>query len=516
MTSTGALRDSADDAAGDLDHSATSSVRASASWLAASKGFQLALRVLTSLVLARLLVPRDFGLLGLVGVLMVFLQRTVGESGTTHALVQRHEVSGRLASSVFWFNLLVGGTITAAFLAAAHELSVLLGDPDAADVLRGMAVTFVFGSMVKVPQAMLRREMRFGAIAGLGLVNAIVTGAIAIPLAALGHGVASVVIGQVAATVVEAVLTFAIAGWRPTAGFHRDEMRHVNGFARNLTVFNFVAYIADAGDKFLVGRFVGTAALGIYNLPYRLLFAPITALAQVVREIFLPRFSRRQDDTDAIATEFLRGVGALALVTFPLCAITAALASPLVDTALGPKWHEAGPVLSVMAVVALLQSVLNTGSVLLTARGRTDVLLRWGLIAGVSNLVAYLIGVQWGVMGMATSFLVVTVVLAYPAMALPFREIGAPVRRLLEPLGPITLATVLLAAAAVGARVVAERSGLGDLPVVLLGTIAGCAGFGLGLLWLKPPAIDDLLGPVLSRLGRARRGPRPPVASGTR
>lgn len=513
MTSTESLPDSAAEVEAGVD--VTGSMRASASWLAGSKVFQLAFRMLTSLVLARLLAPRDFGLLGLVGVLMVFLQRTVAESGTSHALIQRREVTGRLASTVFWFNMVVGGTITAAFLAAAPELSVILGEPEAKNVIRGMAATFLFGALVKVPQALLRREMRFGAIAGLGLVNALITGGVAIPLAAMGHGVASVVIGQVAATVVEAVLTFVVARWRPTAGFHRDELRLVNGFARNLTVFNVVAYIADAGDKFMVGRFVGTTALGIYNLPYRLLFAPITALAQVVREIFLPRFSRRQDETDAIGDEFLRGVGALALVTFPLCAITSALAQPLVDTALGPKWQEAGPILSVMAVVALLQSILNTGSVLLTARGRTDVLLRWGLVAGVTNLVAYLIGVQWGVMGMATAFLVVTIVLAYPAMALPFREIETPVRRLAAPLWRVTVATVLLAALAVGARIAAEQAGLHHAAVLLLGTAAGSVGFGLGLLWLRPAALDDLLGPVLTRLGRARRGRTPRATTRT-
>jgi PST family polysaccharide transporter len=263
-----------------------------------------------------------------------------------------------------------------------------------------------------------------------------------------------------------------------------------------------VSYISDAGDKFIIGRFVGTSALGIYNLPYRLLFAPVAALGQVVREILFPLFSRKQHDADGMAHDFLRTIGALALVTFPLCAITASLASPLVDVALGPKWHDAGPVLSVMAIVALMQSILASGGVILTARGRTDILFRWGLVSGAVNLGAYLIGVQWGVMGVAVSFLVATTLLAYPAMALPFREIRLPVRRLVGALGPATTATLAMAAAAVATRVATEQAGFTDLGVLSTGTALGAVTLVAVMAWLRPPALAELLTAARRRLRR--------------
>jgi lipopolysaccharide exporter len=486
----------------EVDDLARPSVRLGAGQLAASKGFQLVFRMATSLVLARLLEPSDFGLLGLVGVLMVFLQRTIAESGTTNALVQREHVSARLASSVFWFNLTVGAAIAWLFFVCAPVLADVLGEAAASDILRGMSLTFIFSAVVKVPQAMLRREMRFGAIAGLGLVNALVTGVVAIPLALAGHGVASMVIGQVVATVVEAVLTFAIARWRPIPVFRRSELRTVTGYARSMTGFNFVSYFSDAGDKYIVGRFVGTSALGIYNLPYRLLFQPVTALGQVVREILFPLFSRRQHDSERIAHDFLRTVGALALVTFPLCAAVAALGSPLVDVVLGPKWEEAGPVLSVMAIVALQQSIVSTGGVILTARGRTNVLLRWGMISGAVNLTAYVIGVRWGVMGVSVAFLVATTVLAYPAMAIPFREIGLPVRRLLSALRPAAVATVIMTVITLAARVGTEQAHFSRVGVLGIGMTTAAVALAGCMAWQRPPALAELLGAARRKLGR--------------
>ena len=475
------------------------SIRTGAGHLAASQAFQLVLRIATSLSLARLLDPRDFGLLGLVSVIIVLLQRTIEDGGMVNALVQRDRVSDRLTSTVFYFNVLVSTATTTALIGAAPWLSRALGDEDATWVLRGIALSFIASAFAKVPMAMVKRSMRYRRVAMFGSTNALVTAVVAIPLAMAGHGVASMVIAQVAAVDVEAAMAWIVSGWRPIACFDRAELRTVTSYARNLTAFNLVNYLADAGDKFVVGRFVGTSALGLYSLPYRLLFAPVFAITQVYRDLLFPVFSRNQHDDAAIRRTYLRAVGAMSLVTFPVCALTAALAQPLVDAVLGPKWHEAGPILSVMAAVALLQSVLVTGGIILNSKARTDVLLRWGVLAGLVLFGCYLVGSRWGAMGVAVGFLTGTAALAYPAMRLPFRELGMPVRALLVALEPAIGVTALLTAAALGVRGVLEPAGASDIVVVLAGgAVAGLVGAGM-LAWLRPTAVDDLLSMVRRR-----------------
>lgn len=481
---------------------ATPSLRGGAKRLAFSQGFQYVARLGTSVVLARLLSPRDFGLLGLVSVLIVLLQRTPG--GMLTALVQRERVDRALASSVFYFNVVVGSLITVILLVTAPWLSGVLGDTTATDVLRGMSLSFAIVAFAKVPQAMLRRNMRYSAIAALGSANAFVTGAVAIPLAVAGHGVAALVIGQLAATVTETAIACALARWRPAWSFRWSDIRSVSRFARNYTAFSLVGYLSDAGDKFIVGRWVGTAALGLYTLPYRLLFAPVYAIAQVYRDLLLPVFARDQHNHAAIARHYLRAVASMSLLTFPICAVTAALADPLIAVALGRKWHEAGPILAVMALVALLQSVVITGGVILTAKGRTDILLRWGLVSGVTMLAFYGVGTRWGATGVAVGFLAGTAVLAYPAMALPFRQIDLPVRALLRTLAPATIATAALGAAALSVRIGMESSGFGPTPVAVAGVGGATVAYGVALVWMRPPAFTDLLSLVRDRRSPVR------------
>jgi PST family polysaccharide transporter len=489
------------DAATEVTPAATPSVRSGATRLAASQGLQYVARLGTSVVLARLLAPNDFGLLGLVGVLVVLLQRTVGDGGMVNALVQRERVSRELASSVFYLQVVLGALTTATLVVTAPWLSALLGDRDATGVLRGIALCFVIAAFAKVPEAMMRRHMQYGRVAALGSMNAVVTGVVAVPLAVAGHGVASMVIGQVVAVVAEVLTAWVLSGWRPARVFRWSEIRGVTGFARNLTAFNLVNYLSDAGDKFVVGRFVGTSALGLYNLPYRLLFAPVFAIAQVYRDLLFPRFSRDQHDDAAIASGFLRAVASMSLVTFPMCALTAALAGPLVDAGLGERWHDAGPILSVMAVAALVQSVLVTGGTILTAKGRTDVLLRWGLVSSVTMFAFYGVGARQGAIGVAVGFLLGSAVLAYPAMAIPFRQIGLPVRRLVVALVPAIVATIALVAIAVGARLVLTSAGAGDAVVALAGVGAASLVYVGVLLAMRPPALDDLLS-LTRRSGR--------------
>ena len=476
------------------------SLRHGAGHLGISKAVQLAARVGTSLVLARLLEPRDLGLLGLVGIVTVLLDRTVGDGGTMNALVQRERVTPALASSVFWFNVAIGASTTGVLLVAAPAIATALGDADATNVLRGLSLTFVLMSFARVPQAMLRRAMRFKAVAWLGTLNAVVPALIAIPLAAAGHGVMSMVVGQVSAVVIEVVVTAVLAGWRPTAGFRRAELATVTPFARNLAAFNLVNFFSDAGDKLIIGRFVSTAALGIYNVPYRLLLTPVYAVGQVVRELLLPVLSRHQRDHAEVERVYLRIVGMVALGAYPLYALVAALGQPLVDVGLGPRWSEAGPIVTVLALVALELSVHLTTGVLFRATGRTDLLLRWGAVVAVVSFASYAVGAQWGVMGVAVGFLVATTLTSYHSLAIPLRLIGVPVRNLRAPLGaPIVLA-VVAGGAALTVRLLAESAGLGPLAVLALGGACGVAAVGLGVAVLRPPALQDLLGRLGGRL----------------
>jgi PST family polysaccharide transporter len=477
--------------------------------LTLSQAFQFVFRSVIAVVLAHFIAPADFGLLGLVTVVTGLLDRTVSDSGLVNALVHRLEVPKSLASSVFYFNIATGALIAASLALAASPLASLVGTARAVDVFRGLSITFLIAGFTHVPEAMLRRSFRYGSLALSGGINALFTGLTAIPLAIAGHGIASLVIGSIVGVTAEAVSGFALSRWRPHLHFRLSEVRSLSSYSGHYTAFHFVNYFSDSGDKFVVGRFVGQAALGFYSVPYRLVYAPILALAQVFRDLFFSVFVRKQHDPEGIGREYIRAVSMLAALTFPFCALISALGTPIVTVVLGREWIPAGPIVTVMSLVVLLQSVLVTTGLLLTATGRTNVLLRWGLGSGIAMMVCYSVGAFWGTMGVATGFLIGTILLTYPAIAIPFRYLGCSVWTLTRALVPAAIATAAGAAVAVAARVALEARDARPITVMLIGLVLGSVTYLGVLLVQKPRIVDDARLLLATRFGR-----QPAVAVG--
>jgi O-antigen/teichoic acid export membrane protein len=478
--------------------------------LTMSQAFQYGVRSATAIILAHFLSPAEFGLLGLVTVVTGLLDRTISDSGLVNALVHRHEVSKRLASSVFYFNVATGLLIALTLALAAAPLASLLGTDSATAVFRGLSVTFALAGLTHVPEAILRRSFRYGALAFLGGANALTAGLVAVPLAIAGYGIASIVIGSIVGITVEVISGFALSRFRPQLHFQLSEVRTLTSYSSNYTAFHFVNYISDAGDKFIVGRFVGQAALGFYTVPYRLVFAPVYAAGQVFKDLFFTVFARKQDEPQAIGRDYIRAVTALAALTFPFAALISALGGPIVAVVLGAQWVPAGPIVSVMSIVVLIQSVLITTGMLLTATGRTRVLLHWGLGAAIVMFVCYGAGVYWGAMGVACGFLVGTLLLMYPAVAIPFRYLGCSVWALVRSLAPVAFATLVGAAFAAAVRVLLESHGSRSIVITIAGLLIGSAAYLLALVLQKPPVIGDV------RLFMSTRFRRAPASSATR
>jgi O-antigen/teichoic acid export membrane protein len=183
----------------------------------------------------------------------------------------------------------------------------------------------------------------------------------------------------------------------------------------------------------------------------------------------------------------------VAVLFFPLGAGMAVVSEPFVRVILGSRWLPSVPVLAIFGLIAMINAVSNTTSVLFQAKGRTDLQLRWGVPNGLILLTAYLIGAQYGFVGVAWAFLVGTAVCAVPGLLIPFSLVHLPLRRFLSALVPVGLATAVMAAAAYGVRIAAERAGASD-PTVLFSAVAtGALVYGGVLLATRPQAVRDLL-----------------------
>ncbi len=465
-------------------------VASGARWAAGGQITMHVSRMVITVVLARLILPDERGLFAMALVVTDLLERVVAATPGA-GLIHVKALTQRLVSSVFYFNILVGVGIAAALVVLAPVAGALFHDDQMVPVLRAVGLCFIALSLGQAQRALLRRSFRFRAVAAADVTNALVQGGVSVWLAYRGWGTWALVWGLLAGKLASNVVVWVASSWRPSWQFHWADVRSLRRFSGNLSAFSFFSYFQEAGDKFIVAR-MGPTSLGFYMLGYQQLLVPVDAVLSVSRNVLFPAFARMEDD-EAIAANFVRSCAAVAVLFFPLGLGMTVVAEPFVRVILGDRWLESVPVLAIFGVIAMINAVSNTTSVLFQSKGRTDLQLRWGVANGLFLLGAYVIGAQWGFVGVAWAFLIGTAICAVPGLMIPFSLIRLPFGRFLAALTPVALATVVMGAAAYAVRMLAEQAGA-SWPTVLFSAVAtGAIVYGAILLFVRPQAVRDLI-----------------------
>lgn len=375
-------------------------------WSAASAWGRQAVQFGVSIVLARLLLPQDYGLLAMAAVFVGFLGvfMTMG-FGT--AVIQRREVSDALLSSLYYVVLAVAAVLTVATLVAAPLCAWIYHDPRVMPVMAVLGASFLLSAPGVIPSALLNRQMRFGRLAVVELISVVIGGVASLTLAFAGFGVWALVIWLLASTAVSSVLYQAVCGWRPRLTFNWAEVRSVWNFGANVTGFSMFSYFASNADKFIIGVFFGAGPLGYYSLAYNILLKPSEAVTTVLLRVLFPILSRTQDDDARFKALYLRACGAIAFVTFPMMLGLTAVAHPFVQVVLGEKWLPAVPLIVILAPVGALQAVWGPVRLLFLAKNRTDWYFRIGVAQSCVMVCAFFAGIPWGTLGVAVAYVVV-------------------------------------------------------------------------------------------------------------
>jgi PST family polysaccharide transporter len=469
-------------------------------------------RVVSTIALAKLLTPEVFGIVSLVTVITGFFERFLGDTGTSVAVVREPELTQRLASSVFWFNVGLGTVTTGGFVLLGGPIANLMGEPTADNYVRALGCMALINALSYVQQALLRRFSRFGALAISTYGNVAVTAGLSVALAAWGFEVWALVVGNLAGSLIGVVLLWFLSSWRPSFHFARTDLNQIRKFSANMTAFNFFGYFVNTGDRLIVGRLLGTTALGYYGMSNRLLRYPVQSGVRPFREVVLPMLSRLQDDHRALGQVYLRSVAALAFVLLPTTVTISVLADPLVRGVLGPQWVPATPVISIIALTAALQSLTTTTGSLYAVTGRSDIWLWWGVGSAIVTIACYAIGANWGIEGVAWGFLAGIALLTYPAFKIPFRLIGLQVRQLLRSIAPVIGATgVSAAATAVVSTWLASRNAAALVQLFGAASVGGLVYIGI-MVVLRPQSLGDVIS--LARRDRNAFGGKRPSEPG--
>lgn len=401
-------------------------------WVTAAQFGRQALTLAISLLLARLLSPQEFGLVGMITVFTGFAT-LFGEMGLSAALIQREEVSEAHLSSVFWLNLVVGVALTLLLSSLAPALATFYGEPRLVPLTRLIALTFSLAALSLVQLSLLRRTMNFRLLAGIELASSVGAGIVALGLAIAGWGVWSLAWQLVLTSVLTALLAWRSSPWRPQPHLERAAIGNLIGFSGNLLGFNLLNYWTRNADNLLIGKFIGPDPLGLYARAYSLMLLPTTQVTNVLSRVMFPALSRVKDQPARAKRIYLQAVAAIALVTFPLMLGLFVVADPFVAAVLGPKWLTMTTTLRIFCLLGLTQSIANTAGWLYQSQGRTDWLLRWGLGSSAFTLASIALGIALGsVEAVAASYALASTLLAYPSLAIPGRLIGLTVSEVMR------------------------------------------------------------------------------------
>jgi PST family polysaccharide transporter len=451
-------------------------------WTLLSYAVGRLLSLVSSILLARLLTPADFGLMAMATVIISFVD-LFSNLGTAAAIIQQRTLSRELISSLFWLNVAFGVAVTAVLFLLAPLLAGLYREPRLVEVMQCLALTLCVGGLRSVHQALLQRELAFDTLAKVEIAAGLLSLVGGVVLAVLGFGVWSLVVQSVVWNVFMTVLVWIFSRWRPQMVFEWASIKTVARYSLNLTGFSVFNYFARNADKFIIGRYLGAQALGNYDLAYRLLLYPINAISSVVGRVVFPAYAKIQDDNAQLRRTFLKIAAAIAFVSFPVMFGLMVVCDQFVLTFFGAKWAPMIKVIAVLAPIGALQSIGTTVGTIYQAKGRTDWLLWWGVAAGSLTVLSFIIGLPWGIEGVATSYAAMSLALTYPALAIPFRLIDLKVRDLGEALWRPFAASFIMVLATLCVRAIVP-SGVGHASQLAILVTAGLVSYSAAIWWL--------------------------------
>ncbi|MBX6361731.1 MAG: MOP flippase family protein [Acidobacterium ailaaui] len=396
-----------------------------------------------SVILMRLLSPSDYGLLAMAMVVTGFAG-IFNEFGLGSAIIQRKQIAEQQLSTVFWLNMGIGAGITLLFWTTAPWIADFFHTSNLRAVLQWLSFIFLLGAASVVPGALLQRKMRFDQLTKISVVGTAISGLVAVYMAYTGWGVMSLVAQSLINGLVVLPLNYRAAGWYPKWMFSWQKVRPLFSFSAYLTGFNVINYWARRSDDLLIGKWMGAASLGIYSRAYNLMLLPITQIISLVSNVMLPALSSVQDQKERVKSIYLRVIQVIAFLSFPMMVGLCVTADDFILGIFGQKWVEVVPLIRILSIVGLLQSVGNPTGWIYLSQGKTDWMFWWGVFGSGTVVIALVIGALMGsVYTVAIAYLIVNVLLLYPVNAIPGKLIGLGFMELVVKLLPM-LGTSLL------------------------------------------------------------------------
>lgn len=364
-----------------------------------------------SIILARLLTPQDYGLIGMIAVFTAFAQ-LFSDVGMSQALIQRKENSADDEKSVFILNIVLGIVITIIMIIISPLVAWFFKEPKLIWIMISLAFGYTLSSFGIVHYALLSRQLDLKKTAVVSLFNTIGSGLVSIIMALNGFGVWSLVGGALAGIISRVVSLWIISSWRPRGKFSMDSVKSIWKFSGNLLGAGLFTTFVDNLANLLIGRSYSAASLGLYTKANQLQQLPVSLLTGIINRVAFPMFSRNQDNQPALLRGLRMSVKSAVFITTFVCILLVITADHLVPWLFGNQWIGSVKFLKILSVAGIFYPINVLLITMIKSVGRSDLFFKVEVIKKLIIMVALLVASRFSVEAMAWS-LIVTGAAAY-------------------------------------------------------------------------------------------------------
>ncbi len=459
-----------------------------------------AIQFLVGIVIARVLMPSDFGIIGMLTIFIAVAQ-TFLDSGFANALIQKKDRTDVDYSTVFYFNLAVSLLLYGLFYATAPLIATFYKMPELRDVARVISLSLIVNGLSIVQTARLSIELNFKLQSLGSLVSVILSGAVGIAMAYAGYGAWALVFQTLTVVTSRTIILWVFSHWHPLWAFSVESFKRLFAFGSKLLCSGMINTIYQNLYTLVIGRHFNAAQVGFFNRGELFARLPADTMTQTVVKVNFPILSAYQDDNDKLIHTYRKLLRLPMFVLYFVFACMIGVASPMVEVVLGQKWLPCVTVLQILCLGYMWSPLTHINLNLLYVKGRSDLVLRLALI---KKPIAFAIlfasnpfGIGWMCVERALYFFIAFVLNCYYTRKILAYGFLNQLRELL----PI----IANAAVMIGIERLAMAFVSSPLPKLLLGIVAGCASYLAFALFTKDESLKDLYGILLSKVPKTRK-----------
>ncbi len=368
-------------------------------WSSVDRFASAGINFILGLVLARLLLPKEYGLIAMISIFMAISQSII-DSGFSNALIRKKNRTEADNSTTFYFNIVVGFIMYAVLFVLAPYIAEFYCEPILTSIIRVMGISLFFSSISIVQQALLTIKIDFKTQTKISLLSVIISGIIGIVIAYTGYGVWALVAQAVIASFIRTLFLWFFVKWKPVTGFSMESFHYLFGYGSKLLISGIMETIYRNLYVIVIGKAFSALHLGFYSRGEQLSYFPANNITGVIQRVTFPVLSEIQDDEERLKRNFFKILHVVVYITFPVMILLIVTSLPLVKIVLTEKWLGCVPVIQILSISFMWFPVHILNLNLLQVKGRSDLYLRLEIIKKIIGVATLVVTIPFGIIAM--------------------------------------------------------------------------------------------------------------------